>query len=78
MTDVRQALEEALRMVEAPAGDDDTPLELSSLQVVMLTEEIERAFDVRLGAREVTRENFATRRALRALLGSLTTTKAGT
>jgi hypothetical protein len=62
------SLEEMLSLVGAPAGGDDDPLELSSLQVLLLVEEIEISFALKLAASEVRRETFATRRALRALL----------
>ncbi len=59
-----------LSAVDVGPGSDDDILELSSLDVVLLVEEIESVHAVVLGATDVTRENFRTRAALRALLVS--------
>lgn len=53
-----------------PPADPDAPLELRSLQVVSLVDLIEATFDLLLTSDDITRANFATRRALAALLGS--------
>lgn len=50
-----------------PVGPND-PLELSSLQVVHLVDAIAAVTGVQLAAADVRAENFATRRALEALL----------
>ena len=44
--------------VELPSGDD-APLELPSLVVVVLAEELERRFGFVVAARELSPENFA-------------------
>jgi acyl carrier protein len=43
--------------VASPASDDAV-LELSSFELVVLVEELEDAFDVRISAAQVTPENF--------------------
>ena len=61
-------LDDLLATVGVPAGHDDDPLDLGSLEVVTLVLEIEKSCGLRLGAKDVKRETFATRAALRALL----------
>ena len=43
--------------VELPA-DDEAPLELESLILVMVAEELESRFGLRVGARDLVPENF--------------------
>jgi acyl carrier protein len=52
---VRQILTE---LADAPERDD-TPLKLDSLTLVQLVEALEDACAIRIGAREVTPESFA-------------------
>lgn len=61
-------LDDLLATVGVPAGRDEDPLDLGSLEVVTLVLEIEKSCGLRLAAKEVKRETFATRAALRALL----------
>lgn len=65
---IPDTVEKMLDAIGAPAGGDDVDLALSSLQVVTLVEELERTFGFALDGRDVTREHFATRRGLAALL----------
>lgn len=53
--------------VEPPASDD-TPLALSSFALVVLVEELEDAFEVRISAAQVTPQNFGSVRAIVALV----------
>lgn len=63
-------LDDLLATVGVPPGHDDAPLDLGSLEVVTLVLEIEKSCGLRLAAKDVKRETFATRAALRALLES--------
>ncbi|HVJ95055.1 MAG TPA: hypothetical protein VM580_34990 [Labilithrix sp.] len=63
-------LDAMLAVAEVPPGAEDDPLDLKSLQVVVLVEELESAFGIRLTGLDVTRANFVSRRAIRALLAS--------
>lgn len=64
-------LESLLSAIGVSPGHDDEPLCLDSLQVVDLVDLLEATFvdaGLVLGSDDVTRENFATRRALRECL----------
>jgi hypothetical protein len=63
-------LDEILSLLGVPHGAEDDPLELTSLQVLMLVEEIEASASFVLPAKEIRRDAFGTRRALRAFLAS--------
>lgn len=66
-----EELDALIQAVGVPAGEPDAPLDLDSLQVVTLVDLLEetlREHDLMLGSAEVTRENFATRRSLLAML----------
>jgi len=62
-----EALEELGRSLE-PDWIADRPLDLESIEVVMLHDALERALDVRIPAASVTPETFATVAAIEALL----------
>ena len=59
-------VDELLLAIDAPPGEG--PLELSSLAVVQLVDLIEASLGVIVSSHDITRENFATRASLRALL----------
>lgn len=65
-----EILDTLLAAIGVPDGDLDTPLELQSLQVVTLVDLIEDSLEgqVVLGSAQVTRQHFATRRALLSML----------
>jgi acyl carrier protein len=74
---VSPALAEGLELIGVdPALPDDAILTLTSLQVVTLVEHLEQELDVELDGRDVTRENFSSKRALRALVTALLARKA--
>ena len=61
-------LEQSLALVGAAPAAETSPLDLTSLQVVTLVDELERACGIHLTAHDVTRDHFRTRATLRALL----------
>ena len=72
--DVRKTLLEVLADIGKPLAIDwppDRPLELESLEVVLVHEQIETNFELRVPAREVTPEAFATLHSLEALVARL-------
>ncbi len=68
---VLSLLDEVGRPVDAEENDD-APLSLASLEVVMLHDAIERAFDVRVPAKLVTPEAFDSVDSLVALVREVT------
>jgi acyl carrier protein len=54
-----------------PDAADDAPLSLVSLEVVMLHDALERSFDLRIPAKRVTPEAFASVASLVALISEL-------
>ncbi len=61
-------LEPLFALVSLEGVDEDAPLELDSLHVVTLVEEIERVFGVQMRSTDAARANFASKRAIRALV----------
>ncbi len=75
MNEIRQEVVSLLDEVGRPLSEgegDDTPLCLASLEVVMLHDAIERAFDVRVPAKLVTPEAFDSVGSLVALVREIT------
>ncbi len=71
MQTIPRAIAELLGMVGVPLQTADTqesPLALSSLQVIQIVDAVEVAFDVVLPTAAIIRENFATPAAIAALL----------
>jgi acyl carrier protein len=52
-----------------PPASDDAPLVLSSFALVVLVEELEDAFGVRISAAQVTPENFGSVARIVAMVG---------
>ena len=57
---IEEVVRELLTSHVAPPARDDTPLELASLSMVALAEELEQEFGFVVAARELTPENFKT------------------
>lgn len=63
-----QKVRELLSTHLEPPASDDAPLSLSSFALVVLVEELEDAFGVRISAAQVTPENFGSVGAIVALV----------
>jgi acyl carrier protein len=64
----RDAVRALLATHLEPPADDHAPLVLSSFALVVLVEELEDAFGVRIAAAEVTPENFRSVASILALV----------
>ena len=65
---IESAVRELLSAHLAVAADAGVPLALSSLELVVITEELEARFGFVVAAREVVPQNFGSLRALCALV----------
>jgi acyl carrier protein len=74
MNEIRAQVLSLLDEVGRPVSEDEAdeaPLDLVSLEVVMLHDAIERAFDVRVPAKKVTPETFDSIASLVALVDEI-------
>lgn len=66
---IQKALAQGLELIEIdPAIPETQTLDLGSLQIVMLVEHLESELDILFDGNDVTRENFASKATLLALL----------
>lgn len=68
MNAIEPLLRAALEADSSLGEGDDAPLDLRSIEVVVLVDLLESTFDVVFGSDDVRPEHFATRRTLAALL----------
>jgi acyl carrier protein len=71
MADLRARVRALLAELGDVPASDDAPLELDSLRLVLLVEELEAELGVRVAARDVTPEHFGTISEIAAFLESL-------
>ena len=69
MQPIPRAVAELLAIIGVTADAADSPLALTSLQVIQMVDAIEVAFDVVLPTDAIIRDNFATPAAIAAMLG---------